>query len=210
MLNTRKIKATGGNRVDQPLIAAGSYPARVAQIIDLGVQPRKAWKGTEKSPVDQIWFTLELPTEFMLDADGNEEKDRPRWLSRKINMFSSTQENAVSTKFMEALDPTGELEDDWGKLLGFPCTVIVTHSKDGKYCNIGSISPVMKGMKIDELQNEAKLFDLENPDMELYEDLPEFLKEMISSNLNFKGSTLEQALTGGTVEEEEVDEERPY
>ena len=37
-LNARKIKSKG-NFVEQPLLAVDNYPCRVAQIIDLGLQP---------------------------------------------------------------------------------------------------------------------------------------------------------------------------
>ena len=42
----------GGNKnfVAQANIEAGVYPARLVQIIDLGLQPQKAYQGKEKAP----------------------------------------------------------------------------------------------------------------------------------------------------------------
>ena len=37
-LNARKIKSKSSKFIEQPLLAADNYPARVAQIIDLGLQ----------------------------------------------------------------------------------------------------------------------------------------------------------------------------
>jgi len=212
MLNASKVKVVkkSGNT---PMLETANFPARVVQVIDLGLQPRKAYEGVVKTPANVIWVTYELPTEFMLDDDSKEDKEKPRWVSESINLFSLDQENANSTKRINALDPSGELKGDWGRVLGYPCTLTIVHSKCGKYANVGAVSPPMKGLVIGELVNEPKLFDLSAPDMEVYEGLPDFLKEKIKNNLEFEGSLLAVALGGktpATTIEEPKKDDAPY
>lgn len=213
-LNASKIKGGNGGS-NQELIAVGNYPARVAQVLDLGLQARRPYQGKEKGPVNMLWVTYELVTEFMKDADGKELEDKPRWISEQMNLFSLDQENAISTKRISGIDAAGELGGDWARVLGMACTVQVVHSKDGKYANIGAVSPEMKGMTTPDLVNEARLFDMDDPDMEVFNGLPEFLQKKMTGNLEFKGSVLEIAIAGGTAEEapqqEEMDDDDiPY
>ena len=59
-------KAGGDNFVPQANIAPGSYPARLVQIIDLGLQAQKPYQGKDKAPVQEIMFTYELVDELSL------------------------------------------------------------------------------------------------------------------------------------------------
>lgn len=216
-LNASKIKGGNGGS-NQELIAVGNYPARVAQVLDLGLQARRPYQGKEKGPVNMLWVTYELVTEFMKDADGKELEDKPRWISEQMNLFSLDQENAISTKRISGIDAAGELNGDWGRVVGMACTVQVVHSKDGKYANIGAVSPEMKGMSTPELANDARVFDMDEPDLEVFNELPEFLQKKMTGNIEFKGSVLEQAIAGGTTEtakenstvEDDLDDDIPY
>lgn len=194
-LNRKNVPQAGGG-VPQDLIEATNHVGRVVQILDLGLQPRKAWKGTAKKDAYQFWITYELGNEFMKDEAGKELEDKPRWISEKLNIFSRSQENAKSTERLNAFDPTNEWGDDWAKLLGEPCSITVVHDKTGKYANIGAISPPMKGMVVPVLQGDAKLFDIDEPDMETFNDLPNFLQEIMTTNSEFEGSALEAAIGG--------------
>jgi hypothetical protein len=52
----------------------------------------------------------------------------------------------------------------------------------------------MKGFDVPELVNEAKVFTLDDPDMSVFNTLPDFLKAKIISNLNFQGSSLQELI----------------
>ena len=44
-LNARKVAHSGGNKGPaQEAIEPGTYPIRVAQVIDLGLQPQRHWQ----------------------------------------------------------------------------------------------------------------------------------------------------------------------
>jgi len=219
-LNSGKMKGgNGGNRVHQKLIKRGAHMARIVQVIDIGVQKRKPWKGTEKKPVQMMRVTYEFPKVLMMDEDGKPIKDKPRWLTEKMPLYPLKVENAKSTLRMSVIDPEGELEGDWTQVGNLPVMVTITHSKDGKYSNIGSVSEMMEGMDVPELQNPVKIFTMDEPDLEAYNSLPEFIQEEITSSLDFNGSALEKLLNGDAEEvvkeepeeeEYEVDDDVPY
>ena len=69
------------------------------------------------------------------------------------------------------------------------------------YANVGDVQGdpfAMMGQECPALVNDAKFLDLSDPDMELFEEQPGFIKERILKNLEFSGSVLEARLNGET------------
>lgn len=209
-LNAKNMKAPRGNGAGvakQEPIEAGTYPCRIAQVIDLGLQPQRPYQGQEKSPKHMIMVTYEFVDEFCLDEQGNEMEDKPRWLSERFTINPLSSDLAKSTKRYYAIDPNEEMEGDFGKLLGMPCNVtVVQREYQGKtYDNVGNVSTVRARdvSRMPELVNEPRAFDLSEPDLEVFGSLPEWIQDLIKSNLEFKGSELDQALGGGQEREPE-------
>jgi hypothetical protein len=199
-LNARKIKSKS-KFIEQPTLAVDNYPARVAQIIDLGLQDGGEWKGDKKPPVNKIYITYELVDAFMVDKDGTELEDKPLWKSEDLNLLSPDMDMAKCNKRYKAIDPEEVFDYDWSQLLGQPCSVLTVHkeSKGKTYCNVGSVTPYVvskRNPELPELKNEGKMFTLDEPDMEVFSALPEWLQERIKSNLEFKGSPLDKILNG--------------
>lgn len=207
-LNAKKIQApASADRVEQDNLEPGVYKARIVQIIDYGIQPQRAYAGKDKAPAQEIGVTYELLDEFMKDEDGNEIEDKPRWISENFPLHSLQADMAKSTKRYKALDPEEVHEGNWPDLLEMPCMVTVVNnpSKDGSkiFDNVGNVSAMRPkdAANAPELVNDSKVFDLDNPDMEVFAKLPKWIQEKIASNLGFKGSALEKAL-GGAVKED--------
>ena len=207
-LNASKIESNSKFERPDPL-EPGGYPARVVQVIDLGLQPQRPFQGQEKPPKQEIYVTYELLDEFLLDENGEEMEDKPRWLSERIPLNSLDSDLAKSTKRYYALDPEVEYGGNWAELAGTPCTVTVVNYKvksgknEGQVRDkVGSVSTMRPkdAKKARELVNPAKIFDMDDPDMEIFGSLPEWLqKTMTEENLDFGGSALEKALEeGGT------------
>ena len=211
-LKASSIKGSS-NRVAQDNIQPGNYSGRIQSVIDLGLQELEPYKGKEKAPANQLWISIELDGVYMKGEDGKENKDMPRRLSRKINLYSMSAENAMSTAYMLALDPAGALDGDWSRVGNTACTVTVVNreSKGVVYDNIGALSPVMRGMTVAELTSDPVFFDSDDPDLAVYNDLPEFLQNIIKDGLNYQGSKLE-AMLGGNSEptDAQLEEEAPY
>lgn len=203
----QKPKATSGNRVAQPNLPIGGHAARLVQLIDLGLQPQRAYKGTEKPPVEMLYATYELSHEFMIDKDGNPDPTLPRWQSEDFPAYSLDADKAKSTLRYKVLDPTMEQKGDFSKLLAAPCTVVVVHNAGhgnnvGKiFDNIGDVTPPVRlpGYVQPPLVNPPLFFDLSAPDLEVFNKLPEFLQTRIKGNLNYAGSALAKLLGGTSV-----------
>ena len=219
-LNAGKIKAPQGSGVQQEPLEPGNYLARLVQVIDLGLQPQQPYQGQDKPPAYEVMLTYELGTEFILDEDGNPVEDKPRWISETMPLHSLDSDLAKSTKRIKTLDPKLESGGDLTKLVNSPCTVTVVTRPSKKdpakiYMNVGNVTPPMKGVPVPELVNPPKVFDLGDPDMEIFGSLPEWLQEKVKSNLEYQGSILQQKLEGEASEpapavEEGEDVDNPY
>ena len=207
-INVSKIKATStGSRVEQAPLEAATYPTRVVQIIDLGLQPQRAWEGEEKPPAYTLMMTYEFTDEFCVDKEGNEDESKPRWLSEEFPLHPLTADLAKSTKRYKALDPELVHEGDFGELLGAAVNTTVS-ANPGKGKNAGRVFNNIMSLSTMRSRDEArtaplvntpKMFDLSTPDLEIFGSLPEWIQDKIKGNLEFKGSPLEVAMNGGKV-----------
>ena len=213
----------GGSSFKRDTLEAGVYPGRLVQIIDLGLQEQAPFQGKPKDPVQEINLTYELADEFMKDDEGEDIEDKPRWISEKMPLHNINADRAKSTQRYNAMDPEHIHEGDFSKLLGTPVNItIVVNEGKGKnagkfYENVAGLAPMREkeAKKLPALVNETKVFDLDDPDMDVFNSLPDWLQKKIKSNLNYAGSPLEILSKGvpqdKAEEEEERDEdERPY
>ena len=210
-LNAKKVAHSGGNKGPaQEPIDAGTYPIRVAQIIDLGLQPQRPYQGQEKPPAHEMMLTYELLDEFCVDEDGNEDTEKPRWLSETLPLRSLMAEKAKSTQRYYALDPNEDSEGDFTALAGVAANAsIVQNPGKGKnagkiYNNIQALSPMRPKdqAKAEPLKKEPKVFVLDEPDLEVFNSLPDWLQDKIKDNLEYQGSELQKALEGAPSEPE--------
>jgi len=206
-----KQKSSGGFK--QPLLEVGTAPARLVRIIDLGIQPQQAFEGKDKPPAHMVDWTWELVDVFMVDKDGNEDESKPRWISEQFPLHNPKADLAKSTKRCNAVDPDKKLNYQMDKYIGLPAMVTIGHkvSKGNTYANVLNVGPMRPKdiEKCPELKNEPVVFTLDEPDMEIFKSFPDWLKERIMGNLEFKGSKLDKALNGDKASEPEQDEQEP-
>lgn len=213
-LNAKKTGGNNSNRVEQPQIEADVYPSYLVQLIDLGLQPQKPYQGKEKAPVQEIMLTYELSDVLMVNEDGKEQEDKPRWVSETLPFYGLFADKAKSTKRYLAFDPTEEFGGDFSKAVGMPCnvTIVVNESNGKTYANIGNVAPISakKAAQMPEIKNPTKVFDLDAPDMDTFNALPEWIREKIKGNLNYQGSPLQAALEkGGEAKAKPKAEDKP-
>lgn len=195
-------KGNGGGKqfTPQENIKPGTYPARVVQLIDYGLQPQRPYMGQEKKPAYELGITYELVDEFMKDEEGNDIEDKPRWISETLPVHPIVADKAKSTQRYLTFDPEVLQGGDFSYLLGKPCAVTVVNNKSGDkvYDNVATISAMRErdANKCPELKNPAKMFDLDQPDLEIFQKFPKWIQEKIQGNLNYKGSKLEKLLGG--------------
>jgi len=212
-INAKKAPQGGGDRVEQELLDIAGYPARIVQIIDLGLQAQRPYKGTEKPPANEIIIGYELLDEFMKDDKGEDLLDKPRWLSERIPMRNLKADKAKSTQRYLALDPKQDHDGDFIALVGTPCMVNIVHNEsNGKvYANVDNISTMRpkEAAKAPELVNPPLVFDLDEPDMEAFERLPDWIQDIIKENLEYNGSALQKALGGKPKPEAKQESKEP-
>jgi hypothetical protein len=206
------INQNSGPKKDYGRVADDNYPARIVQCIDLGRQHVEFWKdnkplyyilddegkpikgennkSTEVSdiPVIQpkVWITFEFPTET-IEIDG---EDRPRWYSKEYTV--SAHEKAALMALIKAANPDAERISD---LLGCPVMVEIGSTSSGKAKVVGT-SKVPKMITVPKLGNDVAKFDLDKPDLDVYNSLPAFLKEKIKSGVDFEKTKLYTMLQG--------------
>lgn len=201
-----------GDFVQQANLEPGTYPGRLVQIIDFGLQPQKPYMGKDKAPVNEIGLTYELVDEFMKDEKGNDIEDKPRWISETLPFYGLYADKAKSTQRYNVFDPTGEWEGDFSKAIEAPVNVTVVNNQSGDkvYDNVGNISAMRPrdAANCAPLVNKAKVFDLDAPDLETFNAFPKWIQDKIKSNLEYEGSPL-QKLLGNTSKDEPKKEEKP-
>lgn len=208
-INASKVKNTSsGPRA--PHLEEGGYPGRLVAVIDLGLQPQE-YNGESKAPKTELQTIYELSDEFMPGENGEPDESKPRWIWESFALNNLNSDRATSTKRYMALDPKMEFDGDWSQLLGAPVIVGLT-AKPGKsgviYNNVGSTSAMRpkEAAKLPELVNSPILFDMDNPDVEVFLSLPDRIQGVIKEGLEFEGSKLDKALkahkAGGKKEDE--------
>lgn len=197
----------GGSGGSFPTLAAGTYPARLAQVIGIGLMPQ-SYKSEAKPPKQEIMLTWELVDEFGFDEDGNEMTDKPRWVTDRFPLNNLGSEKAKSTIRYYALDPNEVHEGDFSLLVGIPAMITLSVSKDGKYNNVAMVSAMRtkEADKLPELSQNPRVFDFDEPDLEIYNSLAPWVHRVIEKGLEYEGSTL-QRLVGDTSPEDDVSKE---
>jgi len=178
-----KAASSGGSFTPVP---PGLHLARCYRIIDLGTQ-KKVWKGQEKLQ-RQIMVQFEVHS---IDDDGNPlltPNGEPLSISKNYTL--SLNENARLSQDLESWRGNAFTADerkgfDLKKLLGVWAMISVTKEtgNDGnEYTNIANINPVPASIKkagLPEGVNDLKLFNINNPDMKLFESLGAKVREKI-------------------------------
>lgn len=170
-------------------VPSGMHLARCYRVVDMGTQ-KSSWQGTEKYQ-RKVMVQFEIHGE---DADGNPlVTDRGDPLSISKNYTLSLADRATLAIDLESWRGAAFTSDerkgfDLSNILGKWAMVNVIKSigNDNKeYTNIDSINPVpaqVKKVGLPEGHNEAKLFSIDKPDMELFESFSDRLKQKISDS----------------------------
>lgn len=194
-LNASKV---AGSAPRTPPLETGMYKGRLVQLLDLGLQPRK-FKGEDKSPAQEVSLTYEISDEFLLDEDGEPQPDKPRWVSETFYLFNLDVDKAKSTIRYKSLDPALKYGGDFSLLMGTAVNIHVVSEPNKKgmiYMQVSGLAPLREKERVGmpNLVNAPRVFDMDDPDMEVYEQIPQWLKNRMISNLEFGGSKLAEML----------------
>lgn len=159
----------------------GMHIARCYQLVDLGTQ-QKLFNKKIIGQGRKIRLTWELLGEDKMD-DG-----RPFSISRTY--FMSLHEKSSMRKDLEswrgrAFTAEEEKQFDVSRLIGGYCmlNVVEEPGADGDtFTKIAAVTQMPKGLPKPEAINDTLIWDLESPDMEVYEGFSDHLKEIIGES----------------------------
>lgn len=220
MLNAREVSSVSSFK-RHPAIEPGAYPGRVVMVANIGVQTQRDFKGETKPPRMELLVTYELLDEFLKDEDGNDDLEKPRWMSERFGFSNLESDRATSTKRYYALDADEVYGGDWLQLISTPCMVNVVNYTNknkeirDKISNVSSMRP-KEASKAPPLLNTPVTFDFYSPDLESLQALPKWVRKVISEAVNYEGSRVE-ALMSQVVEDRikedlsnDLDDEIPF
>lgn len=194
MAKVTPIKAPASAGGDFEIAPEGVFLARCYKMVDVGTQTETGQFGTKENRKIYLYW------ELLQDDDGEEVRmtdGQPFSIfnSYKLSMHPKSNlrkhlDSWRGKKFTEE-----EAADfDLTKLLGAFCKLQITHStsKDGQktYANIEAIMTTKK--KLDGV-NEISSFSIENPDMDVFNALPEWLQAKIEDAPEWEDTEEEEA-----------------
>lgn len=184
---------------DIPPLDGGTYMGVCVAVIDLGQQYKQYEKQKQGRYVEQCLFIFEIPSE-RVQVDG---QDKPRWLSSKRFAVSLHERSALfqlltswrGKALSEAeLDPAGEgfdLMQMAGQ--GAMLSVSVNEKDDGSRSNkIEAVTGFPKGIAPPKPESEILVFDADDPDMEVFAKLPEWIQDAIRKSTQFADNPPEE------------------
>lgn len=204
---------SGGSYTPPP---AGNHLARCYRIIDLGTQISE-WKGQKKS-LRQVMLVWELHGDDeggrpMIMDDG-----RPLVASRKFT--ASLGEKAKLREFLVSWRGKAFTDDE---LMGFSlknildkwCMINITHThKDGKtYSNVTGVSAVPSAIRkagLPEGINTSIMFDVDDPDMEIFDTFSDYLKQQIMGSPEWQMKHGESSYSEPQSKSDEEDDDIPF
>lgn len=185
MLPTLNAPIGGDSNYSNKIAPVGMHLARIYQIIDLGTTEQTGQFGGKKRKV-QILFELPLET-----AVFDPEKGEQPYYARNMYTLSMHEKSTLRKDVHSMLGK--QLTDAEAKtfnifnLIGRECMVNIIHrpSGDKTYANIQTITPVPKGMVCPPAVNPPLVFSTQQPDMEIFRKLPEFVQDKIKLSDEF-------------------------
>lgn len=174
------LTASDKGNTDFAITPEGQYVARCFKIIDMGTQTTTGMYGVKDQ--HKVMITWEL-----LDDNVKMEDGKPFAVSQFYTV--SLHEKAKLRADLEAwrgkkFTPE-ELEGfDISSVIGAYCMLQVVHSEDGKYANVQTIM-AYKGPKPKPV-NPNVVFDIDNPDMEVFNNFSDNMKLKIAGTPEWK------------------------
>lgn len=175
--------------IKRELIPAGNYVGRCYQMIHIGTVA-EFFNGEPKN-LNKVRIGWELPTERRVFKEENGEQ--PFVVSKEFTL--SMNEKSNLRKMLASWRGKDFSEDeakkfDITKLLGVPCMINVIHKPKASdpsviYEQIATVSPVPKGLKVPDQENENMVLSYAQFDWDVFERLPDFLKDKIKSSVEF-------------------------
>jgi hypothetical protein len=164
-------------------IPEGVYTARCFKVIDLGTQEVEFAGETKDLP--KIMVTWEILDDEVKMGDG-----RPFAISKtytaSLHEKSNLYKDLVAWRG-KSFSPEELLGFDISKLAGAYCQIQVVHnqSKDGSR-TFANVNTIMATKERPEPVNATVIFDINNPDMDIFETFSDYLKDKVRNSAEWQ------------------------
>jgi len=177
---------------DFKIVPSGAFIGRCYELIDLGTQTNDTGQfiGKESHKI-KIGFELfgeeEDGTPLTIEVDG---KTMPLTITKdytvSLNEKANLRKDLAAWRGKDFTDEEAE-GFDVSKLLGVYAMVNVTHKANSKgkiRANISGLSPLPSALRASKPEpvHAIRRFDLDDPDMEMFETFYDYLKETIKKS----------------------------
>ncbi len=173
------LTATDKGGADFEMTPAGQYVGRCYKIIDMGTQTSTGQFGIKEQ--HKVMISWELLDEAKM-ADG-----RPFSVSQfyTVSLHEKAKLRADLESWRGKKFTEEELKGfDLGTVLGAYCMIQVVHDETGKYANVQTIMSY-KGDKPKPV-NPNVVFDIDEPDMDVFNNLSENMQNKITNTPEWK------------------------
>lgn len=166
---------------DFVLAPEGTHPAVCVAVIDIGTHYDERFKKRQHK----------VSIGWELDADPPREDGEPHMTWQRYTV--SLHEKAKLRKMLEAWRSRSFTEEelegfDLKQIVSKGCLISIIHEeRDGKkYANIAAVSALPKQMQAPRMSKEAVIFDIDEPDEQLFSSFSERLQDTIRSSDEWK------------------------
>lgn len=208
------IIAENSGNVQRELIPAGNYVARCYRMIQIGTIETE-YLG-EKKMLHKVRVGFELPLELKVYKEENGEQ--PLVIDKEYTLSMGEKANLrkdLQSWRGKAFTDQEASKFDITKLIGAPCMLNIIHvcgKKDPSktYQSIAGITPLPKGFSCPESINQKQILSYDSFDLQLFESLPDFIKDQIKSSLEYKEMQDSTPVDKSDIEVESNDDDLPF
>jgi len=175
------------------LIPAGNYIARCYKMLHIGTNLETIDGKTQL--MNKVRIGWELPTETKVfdEAKGEQPLVIDQEYTLSMNEKSNLRKMLASWRGQDFSEEQAK-SFDITNLIGKPCMVNIIHKHaktgDKVYQSIGSVSPMPKGVPCPDQVNKNQILQYDNFDTNLFDSLPDFIKNKVLTSVEYKAMTL--------------------
>jgi len=175
------------------LIPAGNYIARCYKMLHIGTNLETIDGKTQL--MNKVRIGWELPTETKVfdEAKGEQPLVIDQEYTLSMNEKSNLRKMLASWRGQDFSEEQAK-SFDITNLIGKPCMVNIIHKPaktgDKVYQSIGSVSPMPKGVPCPDQVNKNQILQYDNFDTNLFDSLPDFIKNKVLTSVEYKAMTL--------------------
>lgn len=161
-----------------------TYIARCVQFIDMGHQFDERWDKW----INKILLGWELPTTersgYTL-PDGTERPAAPHiiWCQYTLSLNSNSHLRKALKSWRGRDFTQEELEGfSMSNVIDKCCMLNIVHSEDGQWANVSAVMKLPSGTQVPPRHHDIVFFDVDTPDMTLFETFSENLQNKIKKS----------------------------